>query len=97
MINENNQIKDFTDLHVWQEGHKLVISMYKITSTFPKEETYSLVDQMRRAATSITCNIEPMQIRFISYYKDLFKKQKPLSNMKLNAIHHSYLFTLISK
>lgn len=51
------KIKDFTDLNAWQEGHKLVIYVYKFTKSFPREETYSLVDQMRRAATSVTSNI----------------------------------------
>lgn len=51
------KIKSFTDLNVWKEGHKLVILIYKITKNFPKEETYSLIDQMRRAASSITANI----------------------------------------
>lgn len=54
---KNGKIEAFTDLNVWQEGHKLVISIYKITSNFPKNETYSLIDQMRRAAASITANI----------------------------------------
>lgn len=53
----NSTIRDFTDLNVWKEGHKLVIMVYKITKTFPKEETYSLVNQMRRAVSSITANI----------------------------------------
>lgn len=53
----NNKIKEFTDLNTWQEGHKLVISIYEITKSFPKKEVYSLVDQMRRSATSITSNI----------------------------------------
>jgi len=53
----NTKIQSFTDLRVWQYGHQLVISVYKITKKFPKEETYSLVDQMRRAASSITSNI----------------------------------------
>ncbi len=53
----NSPIKDFTDLNVWKEGHKLVIMVYKITKTFPKEETYSMIDQMRRAVSSITANI----------------------------------------
>lgn len=49
-------IKSFTDLKSWQEGHKLVICIFKITSYFPQRETYSLTDQMRRAATSVTSN-----------------------------------------
>lgn len=53
----NGKIQSFTDLNVWREGHKLVVLIYKITGTFPKEETYSLIDQMRRAAASITANI----------------------------------------
>lgn len=53
----NNKITSFTDLKVWQEGHQLVVLIYKITKEFPKEELYSLTDQMRRAATSITSNI----------------------------------------
>lgn len=54
---KDGKIQTFTDLKVWQEGHKLVVMVYKITKHFPKEETYSLVDQMRRAASSITANI----------------------------------------
>lgn len=53
----NKKIKSFTDLKVWQEGHKLVVIIYKITKSFPKEETYSLIDQMRRAVISITSNV----------------------------------------
>lgn len=53
----NNKIKEFTDLLVWQEGHKLVILIYKATKKFPKQEVYSLIDQMRRAVTSITSNV----------------------------------------
>lgn len=53
----NIKIKTFTDLKVWQEGHRLVVLIYKITAGFPAKETYSLIDQMRRAAASITANI----------------------------------------
>ncbi len=51
------KIKSFTDLNVWKESHKLVLMVYRITDSFPPKETYSLVSQMRRAATSITANI----------------------------------------
>jgi len=53
----NNKIKSFTDLKVWQEGHKLVIMIYKITKKFPKEEIYSLVSQMCRSSVSVTSNV----------------------------------------
>ncbi len=54
---KNGKINTFTDLIVWKEGHLLVLSIYGITKLFPKEETYSIVDQMRRASSSITANI----------------------------------------
>ena len=47
-------IKSFTDLRAWQEGHKLAVQVYVFTKTFPKEEAFSLVDQMRRALVSVT-------------------------------------------
>lgn len=53
---ENGKIKSFTDLIAWQEGHKLVLLIYKVTSNFPRNE-YSLIDQMKRCAVSITSNI----------------------------------------
>ncbi len=53
----NGKIQSFTDLNTWKEGHRLVIMVYKITKTFPKEETYSIIDQMRRASSSVTANI----------------------------------------
>lgn len=51
------QIKEFTDLIVWQKGHKLVLAIYLITKKFPREELFGLTSQMRRAAVSITSNI----------------------------------------
>ena len=57
MNSKPNKIVSFTDLEVWKEGHKLVIMIYKMTEKFPKSEMHSLVDQMRRSATSVTANI----------------------------------------
>lgn len=50
-------IKDFTDLQAWQNGHKLVLKVYKLTDRFPQKEMYGLGDQIRRAVVSITSNI----------------------------------------
>ena len=51
------EIKTFQQLTVWQEAHKLVLMVYRVTKDFPTEERYGLVSQMRRAAVSIPANI----------------------------------------
>jgi len=51
------KIKSFTDMVAWREGHQLVLMIYKETANFPKKETFSLIDQMRRCAVSITSNV----------------------------------------
>jgi four helix bundle protein len=47
----------FEKLHVWQNARRLVAQVYKVTTSFPKAETYSLVDQIRRAAISVPANL----------------------------------------
>jgi four helix bundle protein len=47
----------FQDLIVWQKSYNLVLEVYKITKAFPKEETYGLSQQMRKASVSIPSNI----------------------------------------
>ncbi len=54
----------FKDLIAWQKAMDLVTLLYDATATFPKRETYSLVDQMRRAAVSIPSNIAEGQAHF---------------------------------
>ena len=49
--------KRFSDLIVWQKAHKFVLSVYRFTSGFPKEEIYGLTSQFRRASISIPANI----------------------------------------
>lgn len=44
-------------LDVYNNAKLLVIKTYKLVKTFPKEETYALSDQLRRASVSITSNI----------------------------------------
>jgi four helix bundle protein len=51
------KIQSFKDLDTWKEGHKLVLLVYKITRTFPKDELFALTSQMRRAVVSVTSNI----------------------------------------
>lgn len=53
----SQKIMLFTDLHVWKEGHTLVLMVYRITNEFPNREMFGLVSQMRRSSLSITSNI----------------------------------------
>ena len=48
---------DYKELQVWQKAMDLVVEIYKISKLLPKEETYGISDQIRRAAVSIPSNI----------------------------------------
>jgi four helix bundle protein len=48
---------NFKELLVWQKSIDLVTEIYKITESFPKNEIYGLVSQIRRASVSIPSNI----------------------------------------
>lgn len=50
-------INSFRDLRVWQASMDLVEQVYQLTQTFPSQEIYGLISQMRRAAVSIPSNI----------------------------------------
>jgi four helix bundle protein len=49
--------KSFEDLIVWQKAHAFVLNIYKVSRAFPREETYGLTAQLRRAAVSVSANI----------------------------------------
>ena len=50
-------MKTHKDLDVWKDGISFVTKVYKMTSSFPKEEMYGITSQIRRAAISIPSNI----------------------------------------
>ena len=50
-------MKDFRTLKVWEKAHALTLSIYKATEKFPKQELYSLTNQIQRAAVSVPANI----------------------------------------
>ena len=47
----------FRDLIVYQKSYKLAMEIFEITKTYPKEEKYLLIDQIRRSSRSIPSNI----------------------------------------
>ena len=56
-------VLSFKELIVWQKSMDLTIAIYRLVKKLPKEELYSLSDQMRRAAVSIPSNITEGQER----------------------------------
>ena len=56
-IGETSVIKSYKDLIVWQKAMDLAEEIYLLTKVFPREEIYSLTNQIRRAAISIPSNI----------------------------------------
>jgi four helix bundle protein len=59
----NNGTQNYKDLLVWQKGIALAKSIYYLTKSFPAEEKFGLIAQMRRAAVSIPSNIAEGQAR----------------------------------
>ena len=50
-------MKNFRDLQDWQKSHQLTLLLYNTTRTFPEDEKYGLVSQIKRSAASIAANI----------------------------------------
>lgn len=82
-MRNNDKIQKFTDLYTWQEGHKLVLAIYKETEMFPDKERYGITDQMRRAVVSITSNIAEGFSRRSSKEKSRFYNIAQASSVEL--------------
>jgi four helix bundle protein len=67
------QANSFRELIVYQKAYSLAMEIFSVTGTFPKEEKYSLVDQIRRSSRSITSNISESWARK-SYIKSFVNK-----------------------
>jgi four helix bundle protein len=50
-------VKDFRDLKLWHKAHQLTLAVYRLTTTFPRDERYGLTTQLRRSSSSIAANL----------------------------------------
>ncbi|MBR9845645.1 MAG: four helix bundle protein [Algicola sp.] len=66
---------NFKKLKIWNESMELVSESYKSTRSFPKFETYGLMNQMNRCAVSIPSNISEEK------FKELEQKIKQIQKM----------------
>ena len=56
-MSDEPRIKSYPDLRVWRDSMALAEMSYRLTRSFPREETFGLSAQIRRAAGSIPANI----------------------------------------
>ena len=80
----NNSLKTFEELKCWQACREVRIFITNIVKSYPKEEKYSIVDNMKRAARSATQNIAEGFGRF--HYRE---------NMQFCRISRGSLFELL--
>src|SRR5439155_19951738 len=52
-MNTQGKLKSYKDLLVWQKSMTLVKDIYRLTRSFPQDERFGLVSQLRRAAVSV--------------------------------------------
>jgi len=52
-----SKVGSFKDLIAYQKAYKLTMEIFEISKDFPKEEKYSLTDQIRRSSRSVTSNM----------------------------------------
>lgn len=81
----------FEDIVAWQKGHQFVLSVYKITSSFPSFERFGLASQFTRAAVSITANIA-------EGYRKLSKADKlRFFNISQGSLEECRYYVLLSR
>ena len=76
--------QNYQDLKVWRQSIALVPKTYRLIKQFPKEETYALADQVRRAVISIPANIAEGQAR---QHRKEFLQHLAIAKGSLAALH----------
>jgi four helix bundle protein len=54
---DKKKIRSFRDLLVWQKAFQLCLEVYRVTRTFPADERFGLIAEMRKTSRSVPCNI----------------------------------------
>ena len=57
---QSKRIRSVRELDVYKLAFEAAMEIFELTKSFPKEETYSMVDQMRRSSRSVCANISEL-------------------------------------
>ena len=76
-VESKSEVRDFTDLVVWQAARAFRKNIYLVCRGFPKQETFELSSQMRRAAVSVTANLAEGYGRFSYQENSAVLQAKP--------------------
>jgi four helix bundle protein len=84
-------MQNFKELKVWEKAHLFTLMVYEATKTFPRDEIYSLTNQLRRASSSIPPNIaegcrKNSQVEFAHFL-----------NIALGSANESEYFLILAK
>ncbi len=71
-VERKRQIRHFRDLEVYIRAFGAAMKIFRISKTFPKEERFSLVDQIRRSSRSVCANLAEgwRKRRYIAVFKN---------------------------
>jgi four helix bundle protein len=89
--------RSFKDLHVYQKAREVSRTVFQLTRTFPKEEMYSLTDQIRRSARSVGAQIAEawgkrrFEKQFVSKLTDADAEQMETQHWVGEALDCGYL------
>ena len=89
-------IKTYKELIVWQKAYDLSLLVYKLTTSFPKDELYALTSQIRRAVVSIPSNIaegycRQRRLEYIQFLQIAFASGAELETQLLIAKDLKYV------
>jgi four helix bundle protein len=90
-------IRHFSDLIVWQKSFDLGLQVFAATKSWPKEERYALIDQVRRSSRSVGANIAEAwgkrryEAHFISKLSDADAELHETEHWLRFACAHGYI------
>ena len=82
---------NFRNLKIWERSHQLTLVIYRLTSAFPKSETYGLVSQLRRSVVSVPTNIAE------SCGRNSRKESAHFLNIALGSLSETEYLVFLSK